>query len=226
MRRLLKTELQKSNGRSRALRLCFLLLFSQALLVPLENAAATDIGGAGPYTSQFTVADYDGDSLPDLASVRFGAGDSQATRYLIEFRLTGGLHEILSVMGPTGGLQLKSKDVNGDSFPDVVVTSLWTRQPVAVLLNDGKGNFTSSAPSAFPAVFNAAESSFRTRAPANIGGVADLFTRHLSEDCAQCGRADAPEIIARHATSYAACRFTSSDRGSFFGRAPPRSAAR
>lgn len=220
----LRNRSQKKGSRSTTLGLAFLLLFLQGALAWCGRAATSAVGTElpGPYASQFTIADYDGDRLPDLASVQFGESSSQDTRYCIEFRLTGGLHETLAVTGPTGGLQLKSKDVNGDSFPDVVVTSLWTRQPVAVLLNDGRGNFTPSAPSAFPAAFNASESSFRTQAPANMGAVADLFTRHPSDDCAQCGRAYAPETIARSVTSSASRLFTSSDRRSFLGRAPPR----
>jgi hypothetical protein len=58
-------------------------------------------------------------------------------------------------MAPTGGLQLTSRDVNGDHFVDVVVTTAWTNQPIAVLLNDGRGNFSPSNPAAFPGAFSA-----------------------------------------------------------------------
>lgn len=225
MNGFVKTRSPKNNCWSTTLGLVFLFLFLQGALVWSGRAATSTLAAKlpGPYASQFTIADYDGDSLPDLASVQFGESGSRDTRYLIEFRLTGGLHETLAVTGPTGGLQLKSRDVNGDTFPDVVVTSFWTSQPVAVLLNDGKGNFTPSAPSAFPAAFNASETSFRQQAPTSRDAVAELFTRDLSGDCGQCGRADAPEIIARCVKASAFLPFTSSDRGSSFGRAPPRS---
>jgi hypothetical protein len=47
----------------------------------------------------------------------------------------------LAVSGPIGGLQIASQDVNGDSFLDLIVSTELANEPVAVLLNDGRGNF-------------------------------------------------------------------------------------
>ncbi len=47
----------------------------------------------------------------------------------------------VAVSGPAGGLQIASQDVNGDSFLDLIVSTELANEPVAVLLNDGAGNF-------------------------------------------------------------------------------------
>ena len=76
----------------------------------------------------------------DLGTVQVGQRSSWDTHYWIAFQLSRGSRQILGVTAPTGGLQITSRDVNGDSFLDVVVTTAWTNRPVAVLLNDGQGN--------------------------------------------------------------------------------------
>jgi len=99
--------------------------------------------------AQFSFADFDGDHRPDFVVVQDGQSDSQRTQYWIAFHLSGGLRRSLDVLAPWGGLQISSLDINNDGFLDVVVRTQWTNQPVAVLLNDGSGNFRVFNPSAF-----------------------------------------------------------------------------
>jgi hypothetical protein len=100
----------------------------------------------------FAIADFDGDSLPDLATVTVGQMSASQTRYWIRLQLSSGARQAIGITAPSGGLHLASRDVNGDSFPDLVVMALWERHPVAVLLNDGHGNFTLNEPSSFGAL--------------------------------------------------------------------------
>ena len=102
---------------------------------------------------QFAIEDFDGDSRPDIATVlecRNGAADNH---YRIRFQLSSGGSQNIDLTAPVGGLDLSSRDVNGDDFLDVVVTTAGTNRPVAVLLNDGAGTFTTSDPSAYPGAF-------------------------------------------------------------------------
>ena len=133
--------------------------------------------------SQFAIADFDGDSRPDIATVEVGQSNSSATRYWIGFRLSTGSQQTVGLAAPTGGLRLRSGDVNGDSYPDVIVTTLWTGQPVAVLLNDGRGNFTRSEPSAFPGAFADSESSLSSRTERITDTAALVFSRYLPGQC-------------------------------------------
>lgn len=110
-------------------------------------AAATRVG------IPIAIADFDGDSDPDLASVQTGLSGSRNTRYWIAFHLTAGQGQTVGITAPAGGLQIATRDVNGDAFLDLVVTTAWTNQPVAILLNDGLGNFTPSNPSEFQSAF-------------------------------------------------------------------------
>src|SRR5260370_21937766 len=148
---------------SRAVRLALALLCFVGSAGP-AHAASTAPQSWPPtstqVTSQFAIADFDGDSRPDLATVQAGVSSSWDAHYWIAFQLSSGPRQTLGITAPTGGLQITSRDVNGDSFLDVVVTTAWTNRPVAVLLNDGQGNFRASSPSAFPVAFTTSEKSW------------------------------------------------------------------
>jgi hypothetical protein len=100
----------------------------------------------------FTIADFDGDQRPDLATVEVQkSSSSRTTLYSIRFQLTAGIAQVFGVTAPSGGLQIVARDVNGDNSLDVLVTTVLQHEQVAVLLNDGHGKFRLADPSEFPA---------------------------------------------------------------------------
>jgi len=172
-------------------------------------------------SSQFAIADFDGDNRPDLATVEAGQSSSPNTRYWIAFQLSSGSRQTLDITAPSGGLHLASRDVNGDSFLDVVVTTAWVNRPVAILLNDGHGKFTQSDPSAFPTAFQRCETNWSSTTIEIKDTAAVLATRCLAGDCEQGDRFSLPQ----HATgllfpwAYRNSHFPA--LSAFFGRAPP-----
>jgi hypothetical protein len=101
----------------------------------------------------FAIADFDGDRKPDLATVEMERGVSSGdARYSIRLKLTSGNSQVLGVTAPVGGLQIVAKDVNGDNALDLLVSTAWEHQQVAVFLNDGHGNFTLAPPGGFSAL--------------------------------------------------------------------------
>jgi hypothetical protein len=110
--------------------------------------------------AHFAIADFDGDKHPDLATVNIGQSTARNTRYWIAFHLSGRSSQTVGITAPAGGLRITSQDVNGDNFPDVIVTTAWTNKPVAILLNDGFGNFTSSSPAEFQSAFTTSGTSW------------------------------------------------------------------
>jgi len=103
------------------------------------------------FNSSFAIADFDGDRKPDLATVEVQKGNSSSTsQYSIRLQLTAGAVQVFGVTAPAGGLQIVARDVNGDDALDVLVSTAWQHQQVAVLLNDGHGKFTLADPGAFP----------------------------------------------------------------------------
>lgn len=105
----------------------------------------------GATAARFAIADFDGDSRPDLATVETGLIGTSRAHYWIGFRMSAGARQVIGVNGPVGGLEIASRDVNGDNFIDLVVSAAWLKSPIAVLVNDGHGNFTVRDPAAFSA---------------------------------------------------------------------------
>jgi hypothetical protein len=138
-------------------------------------AAAADVPSApaaslGPNLS-FSVADLDGDSRPDLASVQAGKSDSLRTDYWIQLQLSAAERQTFRIVASMGGLQIASRDVNGDHALDLVLTT-WLGQPVAILLNDGHGTFSRVDPDAFPEAFSESKPSWGSTTDRAIDAVA------------------------------------------------------
>src|SRR6266404_6562342 len=188
--------------------------------------AFADRGTAAPAPSahaatHFTIADFDGDSRTDLASVDVGQSRSRNTHYLITFHLSGGAGQIVGITAPTGGLQITSWDVNGDSFPDVIVTTAWTNKPIAILLNDGLGNFTPSSPSDFQSAFTASETSWTFARDEIRDATALLLVRSVPGDYHEEGRSFSPERAIGRLLPLP-CRLSLfASIAPFIGRAPP-----
>lgn len=104
--------------------------------------------GAFP-DSKFAIGDFDGDRRPDLATVEIARFNSLHSRYWVSFQLSRGRLQTIGVTGPAGGLVLLARDVNGDRALDLVVVTAWRHELVAVLLNDGEGNFSAADPARF-----------------------------------------------------------------------------
>ncbi len=222
--RLMRTLNQLSLSWLRALGLAF------ALLCFVGFAGSAHAGSTGPQSwpptstqvsSQFSIADFDGDRRPDLATVQVGQGSSWDTHYWIAFQLSGGSRQTLGITAPTGGLQITSRDVNGDSFLDVVVTTAWTNRPVAVLLNDGQGNFSASSPSAFPGAFSTSEKSWACTIDEVKDATAVLVSRYPTGNCPDVGRFSSPRNVTGLPVLQPSLDSLSSTVVSFLGRAPP-----
>ena len=191
-------------------------------LLGISGRGVTAAAFPGPAPTHFAIADFDGDNRPDLASVHVGQSNSISTRYWIAFHLSGGSGRTVGITAPTGGLQITSRDVNGDSFPDVIVTTAWTNKPVAILLNDGFGNFRASDPAEFHSAFAASEMSW-TFAADEIGDAAAALplSRGDAGDC----RTEGGYLVPRRMTLLLAARAGSAllpaSVSLFIGRAPP-----
>ncbi len=200
--------------------LCLLLGFASC------GNAAPGVPQSGPalslqVTSQFAIADFDGDRRPDLATIQVGQGSSWDTHYWIAFQLSGGSRQTLGITAPTGGLQITSRDVNGDSFLDVVVTTAWTNQPVAVLLNDGQGNFKATSPSAFPGAFTTSEKSWASSIDEIKDATAVLLSRYHMGNCSEGRRFSSPRSVMGLLVLRASRNLPYGPVVSFLGRAPP-----
>jgi hypothetical protein len=107
------------------------------------TAAVLTTGTFAPTTAPgIAMADFTGDTHPDLATVEVDQLDSLVVGYWIEIRLTEGSQQFLQLTAPFGGLLITPKDLTGDGNLDLVVRSAESRAVVAVFLNDGAGHFS------------------------------------------------------------------------------------
>lgn len=199
--------------------------FTSALVAVIASgpvaARAGTAGQPGQLAPEFAIADFDGDSRPDMASVQIGQGNSRNTRYSIALQLSNGPRQTVSVTAPSGGLRLTSRDVNGDHFLDLIVTTAWQQRPVAVLLNDGHGSFTVRDPALF---LNTAVDSDRSWAPAYADikdAAAALLTQGFSASCDAPGRAMSAHISLQLRRTESSSSLRCWAIASVFGRAPP-----
>jgi hypothetical protein len=168
-----------------------------------------------------TIADFDGDGRPDFADVQTTQTSLASSHYLINFQLSSGLQHSVRVTAHVGGLRLRSRDVNNDGYPDLVVTSFWTDQPVAVFLNDGRGMFIRFEPSGLPGAFVSSENSLDSKSDAPNDATAALSSRWFPEWNEQCTGTPSLPTVARLVETDDLHIVAWSVGDSFFGRAPP-----
>ena len=118
-----------------------------------ENSPATSFGPG----LTFAIADFDGDRRPDFASIQAGQIRSGGSDYSIQIYLSQVGRQSLALVAPIGGLRIEARDVDGDDVVDLVVSAAWSRQPVAIFLNDGHGSFSRAELAAFPGAFRECE---------------------------------------------------------------------
>jgi hypothetical protein len=202
-------------------RAAFLAVAVLACLLGLSGRGMAAPAASAQAPTHFTIADFDGDSRPDLASVEVGQSGSRDTRYWIAFELSGGSAQTLGITAPTGGLQIVSRDVNGDSFPDVVVTTAWTNRPIIILLNDGLGNFTPISPTKFQGAFAAPESNCASSVDEIGDATALLYSRGVPGNCQEESRYLPPRRISGLLIPCCCDAWILASVSPFVGRAPP-----
>jgi hypothetical protein len=113
-----------------------------------------------PVQLSLAMADFTGDSHPDLATVELDRLDSSHALYFIEIQLTEGGRQSLELEAPVGGVYITPKDVTGDGTLDLIVRATASRSVVAVFLNDGCGRFSRGEPESLAHISRSALPSF------------------------------------------------------------------
>jgi hypothetical protein len=195
------------------------------LASPVEAAATSPQSApvsSAEVNSPFAIADFDGDRKPDLATVEVERVDSSSNmRYSIRFQLSAGVAQAIGVTAPAGGLYIVPRDVNGDNALDLLISTAWLHQPVAVLLNDGHGNFTLSDPAAFRGVIWDPESSWTLASVEIRDAAAAILSRNFSGNCRQSDGVSLPRQLPGLPASLVSHPPIFSVVFSVLGRAPP-----
>ena len=161
-------------------------------------------------STHFAIADFDGDLRPDLAMIRVTRYGAPQTEYSLELKFSTGARAPIGLIGPAGGLEVYPQDVNGDHIADLVITSVMDAKFVAILLNDGKGNFTQVDRASYPHVGKRTNSSLL--APA--GPTIYPFARQSRNSCGDEAPPSSGQLhqqnsfaLAQLSASYETCFF-------------------
>ena len=131
----------------------------------------------------FTMADFTGDTHPDIATVTLNRFNSANAQYNIEIRLTEGGYQSLNLAAPAGGLLVMPKDVTGDGNFDLIVRAAKSRETVAVYLNDGHGHFSPAKPGAFAGLHRDSDSEDRLAPRRIYFGVTPISPKSSTIHC-------------------------------------------
>jgi hypothetical protein len=214
-------EMRSGPKLGRALLLAVVCLVFGLAHAETPRSLARSLASAGT-SSQFVFGDFDGDRKPDLATVHLLRREVHFARYSIRFELTSGIWQTVGVTAPLGGLQIVARDVNGDSTLDLVISTPWQHQAVAVLLNDGQGNFKSGSLTGIsPAIWECpAEYTGRTADQAQDKSVL-AFRWSATGAAEEGGRLLDPQPVASLLLWAAYSVPAGPNHSSPFGRAPP-----
>lgn len=94
----------------------------------------------------FAIDDLDGDRVPDVATVQLVSSNSSGTNYIIQLQFGSGKRRSICLTTPWGDVRIVARGVKGDRIPDLIISSAWTEEPYAVLINDGNGAFSTVDP--------------------------------------------------------------------------------
>jgi hypothetical protein len=126
-----------------------------AVFCPLpmvRSASAAEKGRpgiGGEFGIGLAIGDLDGDARADVATVTVVRDGQRGTEYTIRWRLSTEPSGSIGLTARGGGLELVLQDVNGDAAEDLVVSTALDSRVVAVLVNDGHGNFSLAQPGEF-----------------------------------------------------------------------------
>lgn len=106
------------------------------------------VAGHGPPAAieHFAIDDFDGDRVPDVATVQLVSSNSSGANYIIQLQFGSGKRRSICLTTPWGDVRIVARDVNDDRIPDLIISSAWTEERYAVLINDGNGAFSTVDP--------------------------------------------------------------------------------
>lgn len=170
---------------------CAFRVLHHDTIFPREKARLSRLAG-----THFAIADFDGDWKPDLASVETTGLHRLQSDYAIHFQFSAGARLSVFVSAPAGGVRVAARDVNGDDLPDLVVSSVLDERIVAILVNQGHGQFSQAEPSAYLRILVKPNAFFRGGDDRAIPDKYTVTSMRYSFDGERVGRAAIPTAVA------------------------------
>src|SRR5260370_11886193 len=196
------------------------LLF-RSLILSLFLGLVGGSAAASVDVQNFAIADLDGDVRPDSARIQAELNSSGTTHYWIQLQLSALGRQSIHLVAPAGGLLIEARDVNGDQAIDLVLSTAWFRQPVAIFLNDGHGSFSRVEATAFTGAFTTSKNSLASTASRIKDATAVLPSRDPTKNCSNGSKISSLRNVTGVLAPSASRNLPFSAVVSFLGRAPP-----
>lgn len=198
---------------------CAFGVLQHASLFPRDRAQLSRLCG-----TRFAIADFDGDWKPDLALVETTGLHRLQADYAIHFQFSAGASLSVFLSAPSGGIRLAAQDVNGDDLPDLVVSSALDERVVAILVNQGHGQFSRAEPTSYLRVPPDPDRFFRSGDPSIVDRFTVLSVRY-SFDGERVARETNPHAVPADSVRILDTLISSAaELQACHGRSPPSSA--
>jgi hypothetical protein len=100
----------------------------------------------------FAIDDFDGDLALDIASVQPVSSNSSVSNYIVQLQFGSGERRSICLAAHGHDVRIVARDVNGDRIPDLIISSAWSEEPYAVLINNGNRTFSPVDPASVQAL--------------------------------------------------------------------------
>ena len=128
------------------LKVCRPLLVIFCLLAVQVWASASPVNKLHLLRPGLSIADLDGDEVPDTVSGVQTVHNALGYFYRIDLDLSGDsvVTPFTALSSEPMGLNIEARDVDGDRDLDLIISSYLLRRPIGIWLNNGKGLFSPS----------------------------------------------------------------------------------
>ena len=154
-RKSLKTRGAEGPGQVHAAR-CVCLLTLPGLLIrgaPTRSHNSKVAGDSLPAPiDPFAIDAFDGDLARDIASLQPVSSNFSGTNYIVQLQFGFGKRRSICLTAHWGDVRIVARDVNGDRIPDLILSSAWTEETYAVLVNNGHDALSTVEPSSVQAL--------------------------------------------------------------------------
>jgi hypothetical protein len=149
----------------------FLALAGSGLALAADAPPSWDLSSAlnSPAVSGWTIADFDGNNLPDLATASSPSHDSSGYAQELRVEMSPSQRSFVVFRSRSATVELSTPDIDGDHDQDLVIREPLSMELIGIWINDGAGSFTEANVVDFPSLKRSPSDSQWRATPQSLG---------------------------------------------------------